>query len=87
MVSLTERCLGDVDRVIVWTGRVVDEKRPWLEWPTVFTVNVIKVGADGFDIGLWDGETHQEALAAAREISADWGIAPIIDRTQGGTII
>lgn len=47
-----------------------------------YFVDLIEVGPDGGEMSLWDGATHEEAMAAAREISRDLGDLPIIDRVR-----
>lgn len=84
-LCLVERCLGNVPRVVVWAGRLVEDGKPEEQWRQSFLIDV--VGSDIGDVGLGDHDTHAEAMACAREISIDWGNLPIVDRTLGGTLL
>ena len=50
--------------------------------PGTYQYFVDVVEADGCTIGMWDGATYAAALKVARECSADWDNAPIIDRVR-----
>lgn len=77
-----EQCLGAVDRVVIFTGHIGEIGAPRDQWQFRYLIDVIEEGPDGGEIGLWDGATYEEAVAAAREISRSWGNLPIIDRVR-----
>ena len=84
MSSVVELCLGPMSRVVIEMGRWDDASTPKDLRPIVFLIDVIEEGANGYTVGVWDGPTFDQAMAAAREISREWGNLPIIDRTNGG---
>jgi hypothetical protein len=91
IVQFTPRRSDRVDRVII-NGSFVSETIVHSERGTErivhqpagyrYFVNLIEVGPDGGEMGLWDGKTHAEAMAVARQISRDWGNLPIIDHVR-----
>ncbi len=86
-LCVVERCLGHIDRVVIWSGHICDRvDDPKDKWRFTYIVDVIEAGPDGGEIGMWDGADYQQAKAMAREIAADWGNLPIVDRTCGGTM-
>ncbi len=84
-LCFVERCLGNVPRVVVWSGRLVEDGKPEDQWRRSFLIDVVDV--DAGIVGLADCHTHSDAMATAREISVEWGNLPVIDRTLGGTLL
>ena len=48
-----------------------------------FFVDVIE--ADGGRLGLWDGQSYEDAIREAEEIAADFGSLPVCDHVVGGS--
>ena len=80
--TILEQCLNSVDRIVVWSGRVGDKGVSRDRWRRMFIVDLVVVGADGGEIGLWCGSSYDEALAAARRASRDFGDLAIIDKVR-----
>ena len=81
-----ERSDRPLDRIEIYRGQFVDDTLPRDQWPFRYFLNLIEEGPEGGEICLWSGDTHQEAIVEAREISRDWGGLPIVEHTNGGTV-